>query len=112
MIVDLGEDPKIKDAGFIVSANIYSELANGYVKHWSGGEFTTYDEAYEYWDIWEPPSNEVEDFMKKERLNGDHSHYELEIGIFSKDPNEPNSLAFMNRTIDVEHEWRDCELSI
>lgn len=104
MIVDLGEEPVIKDTSFIVSANIYSEQANDYIYRWHGGVFDNYDDAYEFWDQWDPPSREVNNVMKFQRIKGDFSHHELEISIFSSDPNEIRSLAFCNRTIDEEHE--------
>lgn len=104
MIVDLGEEPSNKEATFTVSANIYSEEANTYIHHWDGGTFDNYDDAYECWDQWEPPEDETDTIMQNERKNGDYSHHELEIGIWSNDPEESRELAFMNRTVDEVNE--------
>ncbi len=104
MNVDLGEEPQNKNTTFTVTANIYSEEANDYIHTWTGGTFKSYDEAYEFWDEWEPPQEEIDKIMKLEREQGDYSHHELEIGVWSNDPDDDSELAFMNRTIDVENE--------
>jgi hypothetical protein len=104
MLVDLGEEPRNKNATFTVAANIYSEQANEYIHHWDGGTFDNYDDAYDFWDQWEPSQNEIDQVMMKERENGDYSHHELEVGIWRNDPEESKELAFMNRTVDEEHE--------
>ncbi len=104
MIVDLGEEPHNKDATFTVAANIYSEQANTYIYHWEGGIFDNYDDAYEYWDQWEPSQDEIDRVMMEERENGDYSHHELEVGIWSNDPEESSELAFMNRVVDEANE--------
>lgn len=104
MLVDLGEEPRNKDATFTVAANIYSEQANAYIHHWEGGVFNSYDEAYEFWDKWEPSENDISQVMSKERENGDYSHHELEVRILSNDPEESRELAFMNKTIDELNE--------
>lgn len=104
MLVDLGEEPSNKNATFTVTANIYSEQANEYIHHWDGGTFDNYDDAYERWDQWEPSQDEIDQVMQKERENGDHSHHELEVGIWSDDPEENRELAFMNRVVDEENE--------
>lgn len=104
MLVDCGEEPTIPDAKFTVAANIYSECCNEYVHHWEGGTFDNYDEAYEFWDKWDPPKEEVDEVMRQRREEGDYSHHELEIGVWSENPNESAFLAFMNETLDYEHE--------
>lgn len=104
MLVDLGEEPCNKDATFTVAANIYSEQANDYIHHWEGGTFDNYDDAYECWDQWEPSQDEIDQVMKYERENGDYSHHELEVGVWSSDPKESRELAFMNRVVDEENE--------
>ena len=106
MIVDLGEEPSIKNARFIVEANIYSELKNDYIHSWFGGEFSSYDKAYEFWDCWNPPNEELIRVMENQRKSGDYSHHELEIGIWSLDQNETRTLAFMNTTLDSANERR------
>lgn len=106
MIVDLGEEPVIKRAIFQVTANIYSERENNYIHNWFGGEFSSYDRAYEFWNDWDPPKEEVDLIMKKQRESGDYSHHELEIGIWSLDQRETSNLAFMNTTLDFTNERR------
>lgn len=101
MIVDLGSEPNNPVGLFKVSADIYSEKEDCYVHHWSGGSFNNYDEAFEFWDQWEPSENDIYSIMKRRRENGDLSHHELEIGIYSKNEED---LAFTNRSIDSEHE--------
>lgn len=104
MIVSLGDRIKTENQHntFIVSANIYSEKANDYVKHWDGGTFDNYQKACDFWDDWELPKDEIDRFMFEQRENGDYSHHELEIGIWCDDLD--CSLPFMNMTLDVEHE--------
>lgn len=104
MLVDLGEEPRNKNAIFTVMASIYSEQANAYIHHWEGGTFNNYDDAYEYWDSWEPSQEEINQVMQKERANGDYSHHELEVRIQSNDLEESSELAFMNRVVDEENE--------
>lgn len=104
MLVNLGEEPHNKNTTFIVSANIYSEQVNDYIHLWVGGIFNNYDDAYEFWDKWDPPIEEMNSIMEQQRKKGDYSHHELEVGIYSNDPNESRELAFMNKTIDEEHE--------
>lgn len=104
MIVDLGEEPINKHAKFTVSASIFSEEANTYIHHWDGKTFDNYDDAYEYWDQWDPPQSEIDEIMRIERSDGDYSHHELEVGIYSDDPDDFSELAFMNRTVDEENE--------
>lgn len=104
MMVDLGEEPMIKQSIFTVIANIYSEKENHHVHEWLGGTFDSYDKAYEFWDVWNPPKKEIQDIMKKRREQGDFSHHELEIGVYSDDPYESRNLAFMNTTIDGKNE--------
>ena len=104
MIVDLGEEPTIPRARFQVLASIYSEKEGDYIRQWFGGEFSSYDKAYSFWDEWDPPKCDICKFMKRRRELGDFSHHELEIGIWSLDPNETSNLAFMNDTLDLEHE--------
>lgn len=106
MVVDLGEEPSIKNARFIVEAKIYSESKNDYIHCWFGGEFSSYDKAYEFWDCWNPPKEEVDLIMKKQRESGDYSYHELIIGIWSLDQRETSSLAFMNTTLDFDNERR------
>ena len=103
MIVDLGSEPKNPVGLFEVSADIYSEQENSHVHHWHGGSFENYDEAFEFWDQWEPSENEIYSIMKRRRENGDLSHHELEIGIYSE---LEEDLAFTNRSIDSEHELK------
>lgn len=104
MIVSLGKHVTIKDQQntFVVSANIYSEKTNDYVKHWDGGTFDNYQEAYDFWDEWEPPKDEINQFMSDVRDNKDYTHYELEIGMWCDDIEY--DLPFMNMTLDLEHE--------
>lgn len=101
MVVDLGSEPRSKQETFRVVANIFSEQSNNYIHHWDGGTFDNYDDAYEFWDWWEPPEQEMHEVMKELRKQGDRSHCELEIGIYNEDEED---LAFMNRTIDGIHE--------
>ena len=106
MMVDLGNPVKPEDQQntFTVTANIYSEQVNDYVKHWEGGTFDNFQEAYDFWDEWEPPIKEIDETMSKERENGDYSHHKLEIGIWCDDIDY--DLPFMNTTLDYEHEKR------
>lgn len=104
MVIDFGEEPHIKRATFKVVANIYSESENNYIYRWLGGEFSCYDKAYDFWDFWSPPKEEIEAVMKKRRDLGDYSHHEIEIGVFSSDDRETACLAFMNCTVDYENE--------
>lgn len=104
MLVDLGEEPTIKNAHFTVFAAIYCESINDYIHHWEGGTFLSYDEAYDCWNEFDPPKEEINAIMEKQRASGDFSHHELEIGITSNNAMETSSLAFMNTTIDLEHE--------
>ena len=101
MIVDLGSEPKNKYGTFTVLAGIYSEKEDKHICEWRGGTYNTYDEAFERWDSWEPSENEIYSIMKKQRENGDLSHHELEIGIYSWGEVD---LAYTNRSLDVEHE--------
>lgn len=104
MIVDLGETPSKEDQEntYTVSANIYSEKANDYIGHWDGGTFDSYQKAYDFWNYWEPPKDEIDETMRKERESGDYSHHELEIGVWCD--NIDCSLPFMNMTLDLENE--------
>ena len=104
MLVNLGSEPINKNNIFTVSANIYSEKVNGYIKHWDGGTFTNYDDAFKFWDSWEPSEDEICSIMKLQRERGDFSHHELEIGIY-RDVEE--DLAFTNRSLDIEHEAKE-----
>lgn len=99
MLVDLGEEPKHKNGPFTVAADLYSEQANHYVKHWEGGVYDNYDEAFDRWDRWTPRN--LKKIMEERRKLGDYSHHELEIGIYSK---YDTDLAFMNTTLDEGHE--------
>lgn len=104
MQVDMGTEPsKEEKIGiFTVQANIYSESANDYIAHWDGGVFNNYDDALNYWDDWALCANEVDEIMHQRRLDGDHSHHELEIGIYS---NSLCDLPLMNLELDVSNEW-------
>ena len=107
MLVDLGTKPRNENNvttpvyTYRVQANIYSEKKNDYVAEWIGGTFTNFSEAFEFWDNWQVPSDEVDEIMKKERENGDYSHHELEVAIWCDDIDD---LPFMNMTLDCEHE--------
>ena len=103
MIVDLGSEPKDPYGLFDVVAHLYSEKENSYVYGWKGGIFNNYDDAFEFWDQWEPSENEIYSIMKRRREDGDLSHHELEIGIYSEFEED---LAFTNRSIDAEHELK------
>lgn len=104
MLISLGESIPLEDQQntFVVVANIYSEKINDYVDHWTGGTFNTFKEAYDFWDEWEPPKDEIDQFMLETRAKGDYSHHELEIGVWCDDLDY--DLPFMNMTLDLEHE--------
>lgn len=106
MLVDMGNKPSNPHALFQVIARIYSEKENEYVKAWIGGVFPAdYEKALEFWDEWEPPKQEIENTMQYRRENlHDYSHHELEISIATNDIYEESTLAFMNSTLDGEHE--------
>lgn len=104
MLVNLGSPVRLEDQQntFTVTANIYSEQANDYVGCLEGGTFDNFQEAYDFWDEWEPPKEKIDEKMLEERASGDYSHHELEIGIWCKDLDY--DLPFMNMTLDGEHE--------
>ena len=104
MLVNIGNPVRSEDQcnTFTVTANIYSEQTNDYIAHWEGGTFDNFQEAYDFWDEWEPPKEEIDNTMLKEREKGDYSHHELEIGIWCDNINY--DLPFMNMTLDGEHE--------
>lgn len=99
MLVSLGEDPVIKRAKFSVTADIYSVQDDDYIHEWFGGEFSSYDKAFEYWDIWNPPEDQVLDILSMQ-MPGD---YELEIYIWSSEIDEPSELAFLSRALEVSN---------
>ncbi len=104
MIISIGDDlnEAEKQGTFVVTANIYSEAENDYVAHWDGGTFSNYEQALEFWDEWAPPKDEIDKIMISRRANGDHSHYELEIGIWCDGLDY--DLPFINMTLDQGHE--------
>ena len=104
MIVELGEDPTIKNTTFRVIANIYSEEENERIYTQLGGIFDNYSNAYEFWDKWQPSNKIIKEFMNHRRNSGHYGHHELEITIESDNPNETSSLAYTNMTLDPDGE--------
>lgn len=104
MIVELGEEPTIKNTIFRVIATIYSEEENERIYAQLGGVFDNYNNAYEFWDKWQPSNKTIKEFMKDRRNFGHCGHHELEIMIESDNPNETSSLAYTNTTLDPDGE--------
>ena len=104
MIVELGEEPTIKNTTFRVIASIYSEEENERIYIQLGGIFDNYDSAYEFWDKWQPSNKILKEFMKNRRKSDHYGHHELEVFIDSDDPNETSSLAYTNTTLDPDGE--------
>lgn len=75
-----------KDYAYIVSANLYSELANDYIYHWDGQKFydkNDYSTAFDFWNFWRPPQDEIDKQADKWFAENPNDRLELEIGLWS-----------------------------
>ena len=72
---------------FEVTANLYNGV--DYYEHWDGGTFDNEDDAYNFWNDWWPPEDEVKAAAAECIENGDNpDEIELEIGVWDEDGND------------------------
>ena len=78
---------------YIVCANLYCGELNDYVYHWDGGEFTSLEEATEFYNIYRPDEKEIERQIIEAQKDFPKSEFELEIGLWDS---EGRDVEFYN----------------
>ena len=99
MVVSFGEECQL-DSGVVI-AYLFSAKEQKVIHHWKDNYFSSYNDAFNFWENWDQPINDCVDIMKYRRLNGDFSRHTLSIAIWCEDAFD---LPYMEIVVDKEHE--------